>query len=210
MRRLTLFAVPLLALGLSPALVAQNAQAPRAMPGIADVSRVAAGTYAADAGHTLVGWRVSHFGFTDYFGQFGNVTGTLVIDPANPAAATVDVSIPIADVSTASAGLSRHLLTADFFDAANHASARFVSTAVRVDGSRAAIDGNLTIRGVTRPITLDAQLAGAGNNPFNRKVTVGFHASTTIRRSDFGINYAVPMVSDMVDLTISAAFERQE
>ncbi len=197
-----------------PVVIAQNAPA---VPGAPDKARVAAGTYAADAGHTMVVWKVDHFGFSDYTGIFGDVTGTLVIDPANPAAARVDVTIPVAKVTTASAGLTSHLLRAgkdggkpDFFGPAP-ADAKFVSTSVVLDndGDEAKVTGNLTLNGVTRPVTLDVDFHGAGNNPMNKKATVGFEAEGKIRRSDFGITYAIPMVSDEVELEIHAAFEKQ-
>ncbi|MDZ3831230.1 MAG: YceI family protein [Sphingopyxis sp.] len=193
------------------------AQAPPQLPGVPDKARVAAGTYAADPGHTMVVWTVDHFGFSPYTGIFGDVTGTLVIDPANPAAAKVDVAIPVARVTTASAGLTEHLLRAgkdgakpDFFGPAA-ADARFVSTRVVLDddGDEAQVTGNLTLNGVTRPVTLDVAFHGAGTNPFNKKATVGFRAETTIRRSDFGISYGIPVVSDAVALEIHAAFEKQ-
>lgn len=209
--------VPLAALALTAAtattVVAQNA----GVPGAADKSRVAAGTYAADPGHTMVVWEVDHFGFSKYTGIFGDVTGTLVIDPANPAAAKVDVTIPVAKVTTASAGLTSHLLRAgkdggkpDFFGAAP-ADAKFVSTSVVLDdeGDEAKVTGNLTLNGITKPVTLDVDFHGAGTNPFNKKQTVGFQAEATIKRSDFGIAYALPMVSDAVELEIHAAFEKQ-
>jgi polyisoprenoid-binding protein YceI len=203
-----LLAIPLLA---AMPLMAQSAPP---MPGIKDASRVAAGSYVTDPSHTLIGWRVDHFGFNDYFGIFGDVTGSLQLDPANPAAAKVDVTIPVGKVMTASAGLTEHLLRAgkdggkpDFFGPAP-ADARFVSTSVTVEGMKAVIDGNLTLNGVTRPVSLNAEFSGAGDNPFNKKATVGFHATTTIKRSDFGINYAVPFVSDAVELDISVAFEK--
>ena len=208
MRRLAFLALPAAFVLAAPALNAQDAPAP-AMPGIADAARVAAGTYAADPSHTLVGWRVSHFGFNDYFGQFGDINGTLVLDPANPAAARVEISVPVSGLATASGPLTTHMQNADFFDMPNHPMVRFVSTNVAVSGTTARITGDLTIRGQTRPVTLNARFIGAGTNPFNRKATVGFHATTTLRRSDFGMTYAVPLVSDEVQLDISAAFEAQ-
>ena len=197
-----------------PVVVAQNAPT---VPGAPDKARVAAGTYAADAGHTMVVWKVDHFGFSDYTGIFGDVTGTLVIDPANPAAAKVDVTIPVAKVTTASSGLTSHLLRAgkdggkpDFFGPAP-ADSKFVSTSVVPDddGDEAKVTGNLTLNGVTRPVTLEVEFHGAGDNPFNKKATVGFEAEGKIRRSDFGITYGIPMVSDEVELKIHAAFEKQ-
>ncbi|MDG5487603.1 YceI family protein [Sphingomonas sp. FW199] len=204
----------LAALAASAPLMAQSAPQ---LPGAVDASRVTGGTYAADPGHSLIGWEVNHFGFNDYFGIFGDVSGTLTLDPKNPAAAKVDVTIPVSKVTTASAGLTGHLLRAgkdggkpDFFGA-NPADAKFVSTKVvpGADGKSATITGNLTLNGVTKPVTFEAEFTGAGNNPFNKKETIGFEAETSIKRSDFGVNYALPVVSDEVELDISIAFEKQ-
>lgn len=193
------------------------AQSAPQLPGAVDASRVTGGTYAADPGHSLIGWEVNHFGFNDYYGLFGDVAGTLMLDPKNPAAAKVDVTIPVSKVTTASAGLTSHLLRAgkdggkpDFFGP-NPADARFVSTKVvpGADGKTAEITGNLTLNGVTKPVTFTAEFTGAGANPMNKKETVGFEAETSIKRSDFGVNYALPLVSDEVELDISIAFEKQ-
>tara|TARA_B100000678_G_scaffold176633_1_gene147289 strand:+ start:1170 stop:1811 length:642 start_codon:yes stop_codon:yes gene_type:complete len=195
-----------------PALALQ--EAPQ-LPGQMDTSRISGGTYETDPSHTLVAWSVSHFGFNDYYGAFGDVEGTLTIDPANPGAAKVDVTIPITSVAVVSEGLRDHLLRPgkdggdpDFFGAEPEA-ARFVSTKVDVDGTDATITGNLTMNGVTKPVTIDAEFTGAGQNPMSKVETVGFEGTTTIKRSDFGVSYAVPMVSDEVKLMISAAFEKQ-
>nr|WP_246218716.1 YceI family protein [Parasphingorhabdus halotolerans] len=202
-----------------PAIADNHGKAPDpSIPGQMDTSRVAAGSYATDPGHTLVSWKVSHFGFNDYIGLFGNITGTMQLDPVNPQAAKVDISIPVAEVTTASEGLTGHLLRApkeeggnpDFFGPEPDA-ARFVSTAVKVaeNGTDATINGDLTLNGVTKPVTIDAKFSGAGTNPFNKKETVGFHGKTIIKRSDFGVMYGIPVVSDEVHLKISVAFEKQ-
>ena len=196
-------------------LHAQQGGAPQ-LPGAMDVSRAEAGTYAADARHTLVGWRVNHFGFNDYFGIFGDISGTLTIDPAAPQNAKVDITIPVADVVTANAGLTDHLLRAgrdggkpDFFGP-DPAAARFVSTSVMPQGTKAMVHGDLTLNGVTKPVVIDAEFTGAGKAmmPPNR-LTLGFEGTTTIKRSDFGLTTFVPMVSDEVELDITAAFEKQ-
>jgi polyisoprenoid-binding protein YceI len=202
-------------IALAPALTAQG---PPEVPGAMDPSRVTAGTYATDPNHSLIAFEVNHFGFNDYYGLFGDVAGTLVIDPANLAAAKVDVTIPVANVTTASKGLTDHLLRAgkdggkpDFFGPAP-APARFLSTSVKVDAkdkTKATITGDLTLNGVTKPVTFEAEFTGAGANPFNKKATVGFEAETSIKRSDFGVNAFIPFVSDEVELDISVAFEKQ-
>lgn len=193
-------------------LTAQDAP----MPGTMDVSRVTAGTYATDPGHSLVQWSVDHFGFNPYFGIFGDVSGTLTLDPAAIEDASVDVQIPIASVAVPSAGLRDHLLrpgkdggSPDFFGA-EPAMARFVSTEVtQLGATRALIAGNLTMNGKTGPVVLLTEFSGAGANPMSEAETVGFTATTTIDRSNWGIGYGIPMVSDAVDLKISVAFEKQ-
>ena len=192
------------------------AQAPAGPPGARDVSRVTGGTYAADPSHTLITWTVDHLGFSPYSGIFGDASGSLTLDPKNLAATRVDMTIPIAKVTTASGGLTEHLLRpgkdgkpADFFGL-NPAPARFVSTRVAVTGQTARVTGNLTLNGVTKPVTLDARFYGAGKAPamMGGKENVGFTATGTIRRSEFGIGYGIPIVSDAVQLKIEAAFQK--
>lgn len=189
---------------------------PAAVPGSRNPAAVSGGTYTVDSGHTLVTWTLDHLGFSPYTGIFGDVTGTLTLDPRNLNSAKVDVTIPISKVVTASAGLTQHLLRPgkeggkpDFFGA-NPGEARFVSTSVAARGQTARITGNLTLNGVTRPVTLDASFYGAGTAPamMGGKENVGFKATTTIRRSEFGLGYGVPMVGDSVRLDISAAFQK--
>ena len=192
-----------------------TAQTAPKLPGSPDVTAISGGSYMVDSYHTLVQWNVDHLGFTPYFGIFGDVTGTLELDPKNPAAAKVDVTIPVAKVTTANAGLTGHLLKpaaeggkADFFGAAP-APARFVSTKVEPGANNTArITGDLTLNGVTKPVVLEAKFYGAGKGPamMGGKENVGFTAKGKIKRSEFGVGYGIPMVSDEVSLKIAAAF----
>ncbi len=209
MRRIALIALPLL---IATPLVAQQ----MAKPGSKSITAISGGTYTVDAAHTLIGWRVDHLGFNDYFGIFGDSTGTLVLDPKRPNAATVEITIPVSKLTTASAGLTEHMLRAgkdgakpDFFGAAP-ADAKFVSTKVVATGMKATITGNLTLNGITKPVVLDAEFAGAGKAPamMGGKENVGFHAKTVIKRSEFGIGYGIPVVSDAVALDITVAFQK--
>jgi len=211
MRRLALIALPL-GLALAPALYSAAPQA----AGQPDASRVTAGTYLADPDHTMVSWRVNHMGFNDYFGLFGNISGTLTIDPAKLDQAQVSVRVPIDRVLTPSKGLTQNLLTpgpgaerAKFFGD-KPGDAVFTSTKVTpaADGKSASIEGRLAMLGVTRPVTIAATFAGAGKNPLLGKQTIGFHGTTRIRRSEWGINGYIPLVGDEVTLEISAAFQR--
>ncbi len=215
MRKLTLSLVGVAGLAALSVgtLQAQGGGQPRTV----DKSQIESGSYAADPAHSLVGWRLDHLGFNDYLGIFGDIEGTLELDTANPAASKVDVTIPIASVVVASSGLRDHLLRAgqdggapDFFGP-NPAPARFVSTSVQVtDDDEANITGNLTLNGVTKPVTIEAELAGAGTNGMNQKKTVGFHGETTIKRSEFNIPWGIPFgIGDEVELEITVAFEKQ-
>lgn len=192
---------------------------PSGPPGKRDASLVKAGTYEADPHHTLVEWQVDHLGFSPYFGLFGDITGSLQIDPKTPENAKVSVTIPVAKVTTASPGLTDHLLRgpkeaggkADFFGPAP-AAATFVSTAVkRKAADQADVTGNLTLNGVTRPVVLSARFYGAGTGPaqMGGGDNIGFEAKAQIRRSDFGLGFGVPMVSDEVELKIAAAFTKK-
>jgi polyisoprenoid-binding protein YceI len=205
---------PITIFGAAP-LAAQMANMTK--PGARDASRITGGTYKADPNHSMVGWRVDHLGLTPYFGMFGDVAGTLELDPKNPAAAKLDVTIPVAKITTASAGLTEHLLSAaktagakpDFFGPAP-ADAHFVSTAVVPDAAagKAKVTGNLTLNGVTKPVTLDVSFYGAAQLPkeMGGGEGVGFEATGTILRSEFGLGMGVPLVSDEVQLDIVAGF----
>ena len=207
-----------LILAAAPLALPLAAQMPKEAPGKPDKTRVVAGTYKLDPAHTLMGWRVDHLGFSDYFGVFGDSTGTLVLDPKNPAAAKVEVTIPVSKVLTASPGLNAHLLRPgkdgakpDFFGPAP-ADAKFVSTRVTPgrDGMSAAILGNLTLNGQTHPVTIAARFKGAGLMPMpGSRPTIGFQGKATILRSQWGVAAGIPLVSDKVELDISAPFEKQ-
>ncbi|RZF66483.1 polyisoprenoid-binding protein [Sphingomonas populi] len=194
----------LLALAATPALAQSDVG-----PGTANPAQVAAGTYAIDPLHSQVLFTVKHMGFTFYSGQFTEPTGTLVLDPKKPAADKVDISFPTNKAVTTVAHLNEHLASDQFLDSAKFPTARFVSTKVTVSGTKATIAGTLTLHGVTRPVVLDARFVGGGVNPMSKKPTIGFQATTTIKRSDYGVTFLADLVSDSVPLTINAAFEAQ-
>ena len=184
------------------------AQAPMPTPGAADLSRVAAGTYAADPRHTQVAWSINHLGFSIYDGIFGGATGTMTLDPARPTAASLAIEVPVSGLVTTVPALDEHLKKPDFFDAERYPTVTFKSTSVAVSGANATVAGLLTLHGVTKPVTLNARFVGAGTNPLSKKPTIGFAATTTIKRSDFGMTTLLPALGDTVDLHINAAFEQ--
>ncbi|MFN3669381.1 MAG: YceI family protein [Brevundimonas sp.] len=175
-------------------------------------SEVRAGAYALDSSHGKITWSVDHLGFSTYYGQFVNVQATLNLDPANPSASTLTATIPLTDVAPNSDGLKAHLQTPDFFDTANHPVATFVSRSVTVDAddpSEATVVGDLTLRGVTRPVTMEVEFNKAGP-AMGGGYKVGFDGEATIRRSEFGVNFAIPAVSDEVELHIEGEFVLQQ
>lgn len=183
------------------------AQMPKVAPGAPDAKRVVAGSYKVDSNHTQVWFEINHLGFSEYSGMFVEPTGSLTLDPAKPSAAKVDIAFPIAKVRTTVAALDAHLKTADFFDAEKFPEGRFTSTKIVAKGNAATIWGNLTLHGVTKPVILNARFVGAGTMAMpGAKLNIGFQATTTVKRSDFGISMGIPMVGDQVKLTINAAF----
>ena len=201
-------------MALAVATIAQTASAQA--PGSRNPAAITGGTYTADPDHTLVVWTLDHLGFTPYTGMFGSVTGSLTFDPIKPEATRVEMTIPVAKVTTASTGLTQHLLRPgkesgkpDFFGP-TPADARFVSTKLVTSGQTAKLTGDFTFNGVTRPVTLDVSFYGAGRTPPNMggKENIGLRATGTIRRSEFGLGFGVPFVGDEVKLDIAAAFQK--
>jgi polyisoprenoid-binding protein YceI len=204
--------MPLMILVAAFAGTALQAQMPTSPPGSHDPSRVTGGNYTLDPYHTQVTFLVNHLGFSLFRGTFGSIEGSMTLDRANPAHSKLAVDIPMSGLVTTTQSLTEHLMNADFFDTGKFPKGHFEATSVKVSGTEAQISGNLTLKGVTKPVTLQARLIGAGNftNPMTKipQEIVGFEAKTEVKRSDFGLSYGVPFVSDLVSLEISAAFEK--
>ncbi len=167
-------------------------------------SAQAAETYKLDASHTAITWHVNHFGFSTPSGKFMSVDGDVTLDEANPAASSVKVTIDMNGINSGVAKLDDHLKTPDFFDVAKFPTATFVSKKVQLIGKDTAkVEGDLTLHGVTKPVTLDVKVNKIGENMFKLK-TAGFTASTTIKRSDFGITTYVPNLGDDVKIEIES------
>jgi len=178
---------------------AATAVAPTAPP-----VQVASGTYTLDPSHTDVLAQWSHFGFSNPTAHFGNVDGTLVYDAADVTKSTVQVTLPLSGLNSFTAKLDEHLKSADFFDAATFPTATFKSTKVEAAGTnKLTVTGDLTIKGQTRPVVLDVTINGAGEHPMHKVQAAGFDATTTIKRSDFGMRQYVPNVSDEVKIRIT-------
>jgi polyisoprenoid-binding protein YceI len=198
--------------GAVAALLSLSTAAPDAwaQTATATLGSVRAGTYKVESGHTQVEFSLSHFGFTNYAGLLSGATGSLQLDPTHLTAAKLDVTIPVQSITTTVPQLTDELKGAQWFDTAKFPSATFISTKVASSSNgEATITGNLTLHGVTKPVVLHAHFIGAGVNPIDKAYTVGFEATTTIKRSEFGVSTYVPAVGDDVQLTIAGAFELQ-
>jgi polyisoprenoid-binding protein YceI len=175
-----------------------------------DPASVKAGTYKIEPYHTQVAFTISHFGFTNFSGLFSGASGSLVLDPAKPSAARLDVTIPVQSVQTTVTQLDGMLKGDQWFDAGKFPNATFTSTKVELSGKDSAVVvGNLTLHGVTKPVTLEAHFIGAGVNPLDKSFTTGFEATGTIKRSEFGVSTYAPLIGDDVRLTIAGAFVLQ-
>ncbi len=173
----------------------------------ANPAHVKAGDYKIEPSHTRILFAVSHMGFTTWYGEFTGAAGTLTLDPANLAATKFDITVPSNTVSTTNAKLDGELNDAKWFDTAKYPTIEFKSgKVVRTGPNTAAVTGELTFHGVTRPETLTVTFNAAGINGLSNQYTAGFEATGVIKRSDFNQSTYVPLIGDDVRLIISAAF----
>ena len=148
-----------------------------------------AGDYTIDTAHTRIGFSARHAMVTTVRGQFTEFEGTAHIDTANPSASSAKVGIRAASINTGQADRDGHLVSADFFDVETFPEITFVATDVaRVDAATWTVTGDLTIKGVTRPVSIDFESNGSARDPFGN-LRVGFEGSTTINRKDWGLTW---------------------
>lgn len=161
-------------------------------------------TYKIDAKHTDVIASWSHFGFSNPIAHFGKVDGFITYDPAKVGDSKVEVTIPLSGLNSHVPDFDDHLRGDDFFDAANHPNITFKSTSVKSAGKgKLAVTGDLTIKGITKPVTLAVTINKIGVQPMAKREAAGFEATTTIKRSDFGVGKYAPNVSDEVKISIT-------
>ena len=164
---------------------------------------LAADEFAFDHSHTHVLFFVDHLGFSTTQGEFLEFDGTLMLDTEAPENSSVTVSIATDSIDTGYADRDEHLRSGDFFNVEEYPEMTFASTGVTVTGENSAeVAGDLTILGVTQPVTLDVTLNGLGAHPFNGSTVAGFSATTTIGRSDFGMDFGVPAIGDEIEIRI--------
>jgi len=161
-------------------------------------------TYKIDPNHTDVVASWSHFGFSNPIAHFGQVDGSITYDAKNVGTSKVEVTIPLAGLNANVEKFNEHLRSADFFDAEKYPTITFKSTKVEAAGDKKLrVFGELTIKGVTKPVVLDTTINKIGDHPMAKRAAAGFDATTTIKRSDFGVDKFAPNVSDNVTIRIT-------
>jgi polyisoprenoid-binding protein YceI len=171
---------------------------------------VQAEPYTIDPKHTFESFEINHFGLSTLHGRFDKTSGTLNYDPANKTG-SVDVTIEVASVTTGNAERDAHLQKPEFFDAANHPTIKFKSKPFRFEGDQLkAVEGDLTIRGVTKPMTLNVTRAVCTSHPLLKIPACGADADATIKRSDFGVSAYLPGIGDEVKLHLDIEALKQK
>jgi polyisoprenoid-binding protein YceI len=166
-------------------------------------AQAASNSYKLDPSHTIVLATWNHGGYSSPSANFGGADGTLVYDADKVEASSVDVTLPLSGLDALVPDLTEHLRSADFFEAEKWPNATFKSTKVeKGEGTKLKVTGDLTIRDVTKPVVLDVTLNKAGQGR-NGEPKVGFSATTTIKRSEFGVAKFIPNVSDEIELRIT-------
>lgn len=166
---------------------------------------VSAQAWQFDKSHTRVGFSVDHLGFSTVVGDFRQFDGAVQYDPKQPAALKVNFEIDTHSIDSGWVARDEHLRKADFFNVEKFPKMSFTSTAVKVLGdNKSQVTGNLTLLGVTKPVTLDVTLNKLDVNPISKKQTAGITATTTIKRSDWGMTTYVPAVGDDIPVRIDA------
>ena len=179
-----------------------------------DPKRAPAGAYQIEPRHTQVLFAIVHFGITDYYGRFEKVSGTLNFNPGTPEKSSVAIAIDTSSTNVMSGQLINEIVGPNVFDSAHFPEATFKSTAIERTGPTSGkITGDLTIHGVTKSVTFDVIFKGGLVAPVGASAyDIGFHATATIKRSDFGLDRMIwaSFVSDDVKLIIEAMFQQQK
>ena len=166
-------------------------------------------TFAVDSTHTFPRFSYNHLGYSIQMSRFDKATGTVTLDKAARTAA-VDIVIDTKSVNTGSATFNEHIQGEDFFDTAKYPTATFKSTKVNFDGDKpASIEGNLTLKGVTKPVTLTVTSFHAMPHPMMKKDAIGANATTKVKRTDFNMGKNVPYVGDEVTIDIALEAVKQ-
>src|ERR1700720_1407144 len=166
------------------------------------LSANAADTFKVDPVHSFVLFSVQHLSIANTYGRFDDISGSVVFDRDNPSKSSVELSVPVESLDTHNAKRDQSLKSPDFFDAKQFPTLTFKSTKVEGNGDTLKVSGDLTIHGVTKPMTVDFKKGGEGKGVFG-EMRGGGETRFTIKRSDFGMNFQQGAVGDEVNITLS-------
>jgi polyisoprenoid-binding protein YceI len=166
------------------------------------LSANASDTFKVDPVHSFVLFSVQHLGIANTYGRFNDISGTVVFDKDNPSKSSVELSVQVESLDTHNSIRDRSVKSPDFFDAKQFPTMTFKSTKVEGSGDMLKVSGDLTIHGVTKPLTVDFRKGGEGKGVFG-EMRGGGETHFTIRRSDFGMNFQQGAVGDEVNITLS-------
>ncbi|WP_417259517.1 YceI family protein [Celeribacter sp.] len=179
--------------------------------GLSSAAHAEAVPYVFDASHSQIVFEYNHLGFSNTVGVFSGFDGNIQFDEEDPAASSVEVSFPTDSLYTGWDERTTHFLSGDFFGAEENPTISFVSTSIEVTGENTGvITGDLTLNGITKPVSLDAVLNQKGDHPMAGKAWLGFDATTTVLRSEFDMGMFTPFVADEVAVNISIEAMRAE
>jgi len=174
-------------------------------------SELPEGAYRLDPEHTALLFKIDHLGFSQFVGRFDRVEASLDFDPKRPEASKLTVQVDMASVDVNPPEFAKELQGPDWFDVERFPQARFESREIEVTGENTGIvRGDLTLHGITRPVSLDVTFNGGGDNLITGDYTLGFDAHGTLKRSDFDLGTYAPAVGDEVMLEISVEFGRTD
>ena len=166
------------------------------------VNSLLAASYTIDPAHTYVSFAINHLGFSTMRGKFDKQSGMLEYDPAAKTA-SVKIEIDAASIDSGHDKRDAHLKSPDFLNAVENPTITFESTDAMWNGNKlGSVSGNLTVLGVSKPLTLEITSINCGPHPFSKKDTCGFDATGSIKRSDFGVNYGLPAIGEVLELQI--------
>ncbi len=168
------------------------------------------GTYKLDQTHVAVLFKINHMGLSTFVGRFNKVDASLEFDPKNIAAAKLSAVIDVASIDVNNAGLEETLRGSSWFDTEKYPQAVFKTSSVNViDENTAEFSGDLQLHGITAPVMFTIHFNGGGNNILTGFYTLGFSATSSFKRSTFGIDYLVPAIADQVNVEVFAEFQQQ-
>ncbi|MGZ5933247.1 MAG: YceI family protein [Rhizomicrobium sp.] len=178
-----------------------------------DPKKAPAGSYEIETHHTQIVFAIPHLGITDYYGRFEKVSGTLNFNPGAPEKSCVSVTIDTSSANVMSSEVVSQIIGPSAFDSSKFPTATFKSTSVERTGpTTGKMTGDLTLHGVTKPVTFDVTFNGGLQAPVGNAYDIGFHATATIKRSDFGLTKMMwnSFVGDDVKLIIEALFTQEK